>query len=534
MKYINRFFVILFVGLSLVACNTDDLDIEQQGVLTLSEYETADDEEVQQFIAAVYSVLYGDSYQAVLAGEPASYRAFQYEMNRMGAETANYYAYNESSDANTYKYIWSYFYRTCYWCSMIIDKLPNNKVASESVKNRVIAEARAIRAIQMMYLVQLYGNPPLANHVLDGSEGNTPAAESWAFIEKELTEAAEMLPSKSGLGGQAEIGGRMTREAAYAYLGKAQLWEKKYDEAAQTLYNKVIATGKYALYPDYDTYNSSKSDFSDENMWEFNFNENSALNKSQEGCFDLACFSPGVAYWFDTYASVLLSFSMGGSASAHFVDFLAKHDGSNSARYNASVMDVCTASTKGMVTTPIQECDGYYKMKDVCRAEDLVGELPYYYSLRNVAYMRYSEVLLNYAEAVAMGGQAGTMSGLEALNIVRRRAGLQDAPTLEMDNEEYGVKAEFRAEFFGEGHRFIDLVRWGDAPKELADCGKKVYTCNLGTPYPINEQITMYFSKDIVSSNTGGKGFVAGKNELFPIPASDINNNPHLQQNPNW
>lgn len=534
MKYINRLFAIMLVSLFTASCSTDDLDIEQQGVLTLNEYQTADDAETEQFIAAIYAVIYGDSYQSVLAGAPASYRSFQYELNRMGAETANYYAYSESADANTYKYIWSYFYRTAYWCTMIIENLPTNQVASASVKNQVIAEARAIRAIQMMYLVQLFGNPPLADHILDGSEGNTPAAESWTFIENELAAAAEMLPTKSGLGGQAAIGGRLTREAAYAYLGKAQLWQKKFSEAAQTLYGKVIATGKYALYDDFNTYNSSAADFSDENVWEFNFDEGTSISKAQEGCFDLACFSPGVAYWFDTYASLMMSWAMGGNASAGFATFLATHDGPASARYNASVMDVCTASTKGMVTTPISECDGFFKMKDMCLAKDLTGEFPFYYSVRNVAYMRYAEVLLNYAEAVAQGGAAGAMPGLEALNIVRRRAGLEDAPALDMNNAAYGVKAERRAELFGEGHRFIDLVRWGDAATELADCGKLIYTCNLGTPHPIAENITMYFSYDLATSTTGGNGFKSGKNELFPIPTSDINNNPKLRQNPGW
>ena len=326
----------------------------------------------------------------------------------------------------------------------------------------------------------------------------------------------------------------MTREAAYAYLGKAQLWQKKYAEAAQTLYNKVIATGKYALNADFADYNSSRSDYSDENLWEFNFDESPANAKSQEGAFDLACFSPPVAFWYDTYASLLMSWSMGGTASADFATFLAAHDGATSARYAASVMDVCTASTKGMVTTPINECDGFFKMKDMCLADDLTGEFPYFYSTRNTAYMRYAEVLLNYAEAVAQGGTAGSLSGLEALNLVRRRAGLEDAPSLDMDNETYGVKAERRAELYAEGHRFIDLVRWGDAPTALADCGKLIYTTNLGTPYEVAEGVTMYFSYDVVTSATGGNGFRSGKNELFPIPATELNNNPSLQQNPGW
>jgi hypothetical protein len=65
-----------------------------------------------------------------------------------------------------------------------------------------------------------------------------------------------------------------------------------------------------------------------------------------------------------------------------------------------------------------------------------------------------------------MGGTNGSgLSGLQALNLVRERAGLTDAQSLDMDNVTYGVKAERRAELYFEGSRFIDLVRWGDAPK---------------------------------------------------------------------
>ena len=44
-----------------------------------------------------------------------------------------------------------------------------------------------------------------------------------------------------------------------------------------------------------------------------------------------------------------------------------------------------------------------------------------------------------------------------------------------------------------------------------------------------------YMGYEVVDSETGGPGFVAGKNELFPIPETDVNNNPDgLKQNPNW
>jgi hypothetical protein len=54
-----------------------------------------------------------------------------------------------------------------------------------------------------------------------------------------------------------------------------------------------------------------------------------------------------------------------------------------------------------------------------------------------------------------------------------------------MDN----IKLERRLELAGEGHRWFDLVRWGDAATVLA-----------------------------------GRGFVAGKHEILPIPLNELNN----------
>lgn len=546
MKTIYKYICVICVICGLSSCSMDLLDIEQPGVTPSNAYVIANDAQVNEFIAAIYAMTLGNSFESVLSGGHASYRSVLYEMTRMSNESASGYAYNEGADANTYSYIWSYYYKLCYWCSMIVEQLPDNQVANASLKNQVVAEARAMRAIAMMNLVQLYGNPPLADHILTGEEGNTPAAESWAFIENELKDAAESLPSKGSVSGQTEIGGRITREAAYAYLGKAQLWQKKYTEAAQTLYNHVIATGKYALVTDFNTLNTSANDFSSENIWEYDFSDEAAVAKSQDGCFDLACFSPDLGYYSTTYGSLLMTFGMGAYPSKEFADFMVTHDMTAtgaSSRYAGTLGDYPTAlmSVVAYFTTfpySISNCQGYYRVKGLTVTDDLVGEFPYFYSKRNVPYMRYAEVLLNYAEAVAMGGTDGAnLSGLQALNLVRTRAGLAEAPLLDMDNKEYGIKAERRAELYGEGVRFIDLVRWGDAATELADCGKQAYTCNISQ----GEKVTIpgvgeiaTYNADVVSSTTGGHGFKSGKNELFPIPASDKNTNPNLTQNPGW
>ena len=529
---------IIVCSMFTTSCDTDKLQIEQQGVLTTDTYTTADDDGVLAFIAAVYSGIRGDAYEAVIGGtQPLCYTYLIYWDFLMSGECAEEYDFSgNTSESSVYSSIWSYFYQNIMRCTMIIENVPDNNVASEDVKTQVVAEARAIRAISMMYLVQYFGTPPLADHLLEGNEPNTPAEESWAWIEDELTTAAADLPTKSGLGGQSTIGGRITREAAYAYLGKAQLWQGNYSDAASTLYDKVISTGKYALYDSYTYYNSaSLSDFSDENLWEFDFSDDSSASTGQEGGFDLVCFSPPIYYWFNTYASLLMAWNMGGGANADYAEFLIEHDGTDSDRYAAQLLDVCTASTMGLFNEiPIAGCQGYFRIKDVCLEEDLTGTFPYNYSLRNTPYLRYAEVLLDYAEAVCMGGSSGSgLSGLEALNLVRNRAGLDDAPSLTMDNETYGVKAERRAELFYEGQRFIDLVRWGDAADVLADCGKYTYSTTPTNGYEVSG-ITIYFSYEVNATAGAGTGFQEGRDELFPIPLNELNADPNLTQNPNW
>ena len=539
MNFKKYFLIGAVAAAALTACDTDKLEIDQPGVLILDDtYANATDSDVYGFLAAIYAEIFGDAYESVIVGGASCWNYMMYDLNIMGGECAEGFQYDEGAESTTYSRTWSYLYQTIAWCNNIIEYLPANETATASLVTQAIAEARAIRAIFMGYLVQLYGTPPLADHIMDGTEVNTPAEESWAWIEEELEAAADDLPTKSGLGGQSSIGGRITKEACYAYEGRFQLWQGNYSEAASTLYNKVISTGKYALYDDYADYNSSTSDFSDENIWEFDFNEGSDVATGQAGCFDLTCFSPDcVLMWWSTYASLYLVWGMGSYPSIEYVNFLTEHDGASSSRYNAQILDMCTASMMGYMSNPVSNCQGYMKVKDMCLEEDLVGTLPYTYSIRNKAYMRYSEVLLNYAEAVAMGGSAGSgLSGLEALNLVRNRAGLEDAPSLSMDDETYGIKAERRAELYCEGFRFIDLIRWGDAATELADCGKYTYlwTFNSDYVYEISDGVYMYFFGSYSETSTGGSGFKSGKNELFPIPATEINQNPSLTQNTGW
>jgi hypothetical protein len=85
----------------------------------------------------------------------------------------------------------------------------------------------------------------------------------------------------------------------------------------------------------------------------------------------------------------------------------------------------------------------------------------------NLRIFRYAETLLNYVELVKMHGQAEQgVSAQTCLDQIRERAfGTAKSIPATAAN----IKLERRREFLGEGMRFWDLVRWGDAVTVLTE-----------------------------------------------------------------
>ena len=149
----------------------------------------------------------------------------------------------------------------------------------------------------------------------------------------------------------------------------------------------------------------------------------------------------------------------------------------------------------------------------------------------NLTLMRYPEVLLLYAEACAQTGDDG--SGLAALKLVNERAGSK-TPVTKCDMET--VKTEKLLEMWLDGTRFQDLVRWGDAAKELADNGKYYpsYYDALSKLGEAKHRGYVDASDADWCAKIYSVGFKAGKNELFPFPFNEMQLNPNLVQNPGY
>jgi hypothetical protein len=141
----------------------------------------------------------------------------------------------------------------------------------------------------------------------------------------------------------------------------------------------------------------------------------------------------------------------------------------------------------------------------------------------NMPVMRYSDILLMYAEAMIGGvtGDApsytGSKTALEILNLVRQRAGLSAKAQCELAD----IQEERAKEFAGEHIRKYDLMRWGilgsslvaaeakleafgNVKKDPEDASKYIIDLS-GTEYEgkVNEQIYVKFQKDNSSVNKG-------------------------------
>ena len=137
-------------------------------------------------------------------------------------------------------------------------------------------------------------------------------------------------------------------------------------------------------------------------------------------------------------------------------------------------------------------------------------------NFKNPLWMRFAEVLLLGAEANLQAGKPDV--ALQYVNRVRARAQLSALGTVDMAT----IKTEKRLELCGEGQRFQDLLRWGDAYECLKDMGKD---------YP---KMETNGSVSYVSSGRSVYGFKQGKHEHLPYPFTETMLNENVIQNPGY
>lgn len=472
MKKIIFAITILAVSLS---CKDDYLDIPLEGQTEAAQFfQTPEDamlatNAIYSFLrswdnsAFPYQYLFGVPADDVVKGSNPGDSSF--------INVYDNFTYTQS-DEGVFGY-WNGQWQAIGRCNQVITKVPNIEMDA-TLKNRLVAEAKMLRAYFYFNLARIYGGVPL----FDGLQENynvprKTQEEVYDFIIKDLLEVSQILPATYPASDQ----GRVTKGAALGLLSKVYLYKKDWQKAYDTS-NQLMGMG-YALDPDFNHVFRLGGEFGSESVFEV----------------DCSCV-PG--FGGSQYAEVQ------GVRNQFGWGFFTPSSALENAFEPGDIRKELTILREGEVTPEgdlIKKGDPLsvdtYNQKiyvPIAQNNNTCG----YGSVQNIRILRFAEVLLINAEAAnELGNSAAAQN---SLNKVRNRAQLGNTTASSQAGLRTAIWQERRVELALEGDRFVDLVRTGQAATVLA-------------PY----------------------GFTAGKNELFPIPLKEINqSNGVLTQNPGY
>lgn len=495
-----KYLFIVIALISLGSCSEEFVDITPKGSF-LSDNYYADEDQATAALVGVYDIIRKNSgsFENMIAvmnsGSDDHYAGGGSATDGEGIQA---FSKHTLTSINVLRPFWSDHYQGIFRANTLLVKLPNVAMA-DNLKDRFAAEAKALRAIYYFNLVRMFKNVPLLLDPLTATnmydvEQATPEAV-YAQIEKDLSEAIAVLPTSVPV---ATEGGRLTKGAAQAMLGKVYLYDNKKAEAAAILAQVNGTPGQANQYG-----NKLLSNYSD--LWVFanKFNSESLLEvvHTNKGNSDWWFWGSGadegntlnvmvgVRNYSLSTGSTAADLAPGWSFSVITQDLYdaLKTD----PRFGATVFDMKALKEAGQADyVPGYQDTGYFLNKFMPRNSDKTtggGAVEINYQ-QNSYVIRLADTYLMEAEALGSGSRAQAL-----LDAVRARVGLPSVPVTLA-----AIKNERRLELAGEGHRFFDLVRWGDAAAKLAD-----------------------------------RGFVAGRDEIWPIPASELQGT-KLKQNPGF
>ena len=413
---------------------------------------------------------------------------------------------------------------------------------SEDFLNTRIAEIRFIRAVNYARMIRIFGGVILRDETngvdSEGQKDKARAteAESWDFVLKDLEFAARHLPKEW----DSKWDGRLTKGAAYAYMCRTALFAKRWDVAI-TAADEIKKLNKYDLMDNY------------EDVFKV------AGNK--EIIFSIAYKIPDMPHYFDRY------FAPDGKQgirravpTSELVDSYDMADGTpfswsgsmandpyvgREPRFYASIIYNGATWKEKKIYTYVDAENGFAAYRDNMNPGEKQTVTGYFirkYLQENNAdfddkgsdqfwiEMRYAEVLLNLAEALAEQDYSKNQDdALEALNEVRERVNLPKRTTEEAPDKDSFMKLlrkERICELAFEGFRYWDLRRWRLAG-EVID-GKQAH----GTKITKKDDNTYTYEQ--VSCDDNINRFFPERYYLLPIPVDELQNNPLCENNAPW
>ena len=454
---------------------------------------------------------------------------------------------------------WNQLYQQVFRCNQVIQFAEENVTEwKEFSKDEIVGQAKAIRAYAYYQLVMLYGKIPYIDYVTEA--GDEPAENTFDEVCQKIVEDAEfaykVLPGSyfKNYSGKYANQYRVTKWFAACILGKTYMnWNKQYAKALP-YYRDIVENGGFSLVADFNDNFKITTENNSESIWEIQNYANTAgaggayYGRNNNGA------TPDYGMWRWKFYG-LSPLGWGDYDAERWLLWAFKNE--------VTVADTPT-TTAGMYDPRLEATLLYPDIFNDFPAHDQWGYKDYnLWKDRGTRVMinkyvaqyengvqvnsdncegtnnrifRLGEIKLDYAECLA---QTGDLNGaIKQIDDVRQRAGLAkladrepvasvyvnpDNDSSNDMNADFGYAAikagnitldavmsvldiEDAKETSFECERFVDIRRWG-----IGDMGS-------------------YYQKIAKRSDKFNKDFQAHKIWL-PIPISEVDNNPNLNQN---
>jgi hypothetical protein len=440
-----------------------------------------------------------------------------------------------STADNYVRSVWGYRYAGIHQCNQLLDNLDRVPGLSDELRNRYRGEATFIRAYHYFELYSKFGDIPFFTRVISIDESRTVARTAKSEIVASLLSELSGIIDNNYLPTSYDTQdiGRITRWAAMGLKARMLMFEgpARYNEVIP-ITNKIIAEGGFSLHSNYEDLFHIQYENNAEVMLDVQYKpvdrehqvQYHFLPPSLGGYSQLSPLQELV----DNYIT-LDGYPIADAPLSSYdpTDPFANRDPRLAATIiytgNDGSLHVVD-SRKGVAPNGFEfasdaSATGYYIKKywDNTYRSNLMSGL-------NIILMRYADILLMHAEALAEQGQLNATEWNRTIRPLRSRAGFTEASALEFPtggNLKEIVRRERRSELALEGLRHKDIIRWRIAEQVLNGWSHGLYT------------------GDAVGTDNGyvrveNRKFDAARHYLWPIPQNERDLNSNLIQNSQW
>ena len=453
---------LLFSSLLLTGC--DALEESPKNMVVENFYKTP--EEVETATNAIYHSLRAGECMAVYEATLECMSDCVYGRGSW----AQIGEYSKLNDTNITRVgtIWKWFYLAIRNANLVIQRSP----AGDPAIDVFVAEAHFLRAFSYFQIVRNWGGVPLRT---DKNLGETDVPKStiddvYKLIIDDLSLAEGMLPEKQGLIG------RPTKWAAKTLLADVYLHLEKYGDARAKA-EEVMASRQYSLVPA-----KTKEDF-------------------QNNVFGPALLTTSEEIFYLKYSNVV-------AGQSNYLLWITNHASTGGFPFGGAYVLYMKSDTEAFRNWD----EGDLRRQLWSHADFGLGDNTYVSAkfidkgaisqnggANDDPVYGYSDLLLIYAEGLAMEKGNATVEAMEAVNQIRRRAyGYDPLVASEVDYKlaDYASADKFRDlvikergyEFQLEGKRWLELKRTGKAQQVInAEKGYDVDEISFLWPFPVDE-----------------------------------------------